>query len=240
MASLGWWFLVRGRSLNTWGLLGAAGCVVAVVDPMSPLQLGAQLSFAATAALISLKGRHLALRVPFRAQWATLPWNVHDFQTFPLLFYPANLLAALAVWVLACCVAGAGLGVGWFMRVLESMGEFTLSLAEEGQLLGRVDLECGVDRPCRARSACLGTGFVVGVSAASRDITGRTLGQTCDGCVGVDGRLGDLECQRHHLQREPPHRLWHVSARTPTWMMEDGWRGEVWTSSSRDSVKATH
>ena len=61
MASLGWWFLVRGKSLHTWGMLGAAGCVVAVIDPMSPLQLGAQLSFAATAALISLRGKHLAL-----------------------------------------------------------------------------------------------------------------------------------------------------------------------------------
>ena len=73
-----------------WGVLWPSG--------HAPRQLGAQLSFAATAALMALQGEHLAWRVPLRAQWATLPWNVHDFQTFPFLFYPANVLAAVAVW----------------------------------------------------------------------------------------------------------------------------------------------
>ena len=101
MATLGWWFLVRGKSLNIWGLLGAAGCVVALLDPMSPRQLGAQLSFAATAALMALQGKHLAWRVPLRAQWATLPWNVHDFQTFPLPLLPRQ-----------CGVSRGGVGLG--------------------------------------------------------------------------------------------------------------------------------
>ena len=129
MATLGWWFLVRGKSLNTWGLLGAAGCVVAVLDPMSPRQLGAQLSFAATAALIALKGKHLAWRVPLRAQWATLPWNVHDFQTFPLLFYPANWCQRwrcgswrVVQWVLPD-------GMEWFKLGLGEFGERALVLA---------------------------------------------------------------------------------------------------------------
>ena len=100
MASLGWWFLVRGKSLHTWGMLGAAGCVVAVVAPMSPLQLGAQLSFAATAALISLRGKYLALRVPLRARPPCLGTS-----TISKLFslYPAN----------SCGVGGLGPGMLW-------------------------------------------------------------------------------------------------------------------------------
>ena len=48
----------------------------------------------------------------------------------------------------------------------------------------------GVDRPFRSRSARLGNGVVVGLSAASR-VSPAGVGQTCDGCVGVDWRLGD-------------------------------------------------
>ena len=239
MASLGWWFLVRGRSLNTWGLLGAAGCVVAVVEPMSPLQLGAQLSFAATAALIALRGRHLAFRVPLRAQWATLPWNIHDFQTFPLLFYPANLLAALAVWVLACCVAGAGLGVECFMRVLDSMGEFTLLLAAR---VNRWEgLTWNVAWIGRAGLCPVVWGLaLLWVCPLLQGHHRRTWVRHAMGVATLLGTYVDLGARGTTRSGSPGHRLWHVSARTPTWMLEDGLRGEVWTSSSKDSVNAAH
>lgn len=239
MASLGWWFLVRGKSLHTWGLLGAAGCVVAVVDPMSPLQLGVQLSFAATAALIALQGKHLAWRVPLRAQWATLPWNVHDFQTFPLLFYPANLLAALAVWGLACCLAGAGLGVGWFMRGLEWMGEGTLSLAER---INRWEgLTWNVAWIGRAGLGPLVWGAaLLWVCPLLQGHHRRVWFRHAVGVAVLLGTCVNLGARNTTRSGSPDHRLWHVSSRSPTWMLEDGWRGEVWTSSSRDSVKAAH
>ena len=61
--------------------------------------------------------------------------------------------------------------------------------------------------------------------------------------MGVSALIGawvTLETRGTSCKGSPHHRLWHVSARSPTWLMEDGWRGEVWTSSSRDSVKAAH
>lgn len=239
MASLGWWYLVRGKSLQTWGMLGVAGCVVAVVDPMSPLQLGAQLSFAATAALISLKRKYLALRVPLRAQWATLPWNVHDFQTFPLLFYPANLLAALAVWALACCVAGAGLGVGWFMRGLEWMGEVTLTLAEEVNCWEGLTWNVAWIGRSGLGPLVWGTALLW-VCPLLQGSHRQVWVRHAMGVSALIGAWATLETRGISCKGSPHHRLWHVSARSPTWLMEDGWRGEVWTSSSRDSVHAAH
>ena len=163
MASLGWWFLVRGRSLNTWGLLAAAGCVVAVVEPMSPLQLGAQLSFAATAAASREEGT--GFRVPSRSM-GHLALEHPRFPNFSSLIRPTSLRRwRFGSW-----------HVVWQVPDWVSSGSCVCSIRwvsspcrwPRGSTIGRADLECGVDRPCGARSGCLGTGFVVGVSAASR------------------------------------------------------------------------
>lgn len=239
MATLGWWFLVRGKSLNTWGLLGAAGCVVAVLDPMSPRQLGVQLSFAATSSLIALQGNHLAWRVPLRAQWATLPWNVHDFQSFPLLFYPANVVAAVAVWGLACCAVGAACGLDWFKSVLTDVGGRAVVLATWVNGLDGLTWKLGW-----VKRAGLGP-LVWGAALLwlCPLLKGRHRRMWVTHAMGVAVLVGTgvkLAVRSSAWGENPAHRLWHVSSRKPTWLMEDGWQGEVWTSSSWDSVKAAN
>ena len=239
MVSFGWWFWVRGRSLSPWGLLGAAACVVAAIEPLSPCQLGAQLSFAATSALIALKGNHLAWRVPIRAQWATLPWNVHDFQTFPVLFYPANLLAAVAVWGFACCVAGAGFGFEWFTRGLEAMGEGALMLSNSVNSWEGLNWNVGwIDRA--GLSPLVWGTAMLWMCPLLRGQQRRVWVRNAMCLAVMAGTWVNLRSNNTSSTRRPAHRLWHVSARTPTWLLEDGWRGVVWTASTRDSANVAN
>ena len=60
------------------------------------------------------------------------------------------------------------------------------------------------------------------------------------GAAVLVGTWANLESRSHTWGEHPAHRLWHVSARKPTWLIEDGWHGEVWMSSSKDSVKAAN
>lgn len=239
MASLGWWFMLRGKSLNPWGLLGAAACVVACIDPQSPCQLGAQLSFAATASLMALKDKRSAWRIPIRAQWATLPWNVHDFQMFPLLFYPANVIAAVAVWGFGCCVAGSACGFTWLDHGLGLMSEGSLVLSRWINGLEGLTWSVGwIDR-----------------AGLSPIVWGTTLLWVCPllqghhrqvwvrNAMGVAVLMGTFFNQRSKTtdgEGRSIQGLWHVSARTSTWLLEDGWRGCIWTGSSRDSIKAVN
>ena len=239
MATLGWWFLVRGRSVNAWGLLGAAGCVVAVLDPLSPRQLGVQLSFAATASLIALQGKHLAWRVPVRAQWATLPWNVHDFQTFPLLFYPANVLAAVAVWGLACCAIGVACDLEWFKFGLAEIGERALAMASWINGLDGLTWRLGWVTRAGLGPLVWGTALLWLCPL----LKGRHRRMWVSHAMGVAVLVGtwvNMAASSSSWRAHPAHRLWQVSSRQPTWLMEDGWQGEVWTSSSRDSAKAAN
>ena len=239
MATWGWWFLVRGKSVNTGGLLGAAGCVVAVLDPMSPRQLGVQLSFAATASLIALQGKHLAWRVPLRAQWATLPWSVHDFQTFPLLFYPANVLAAVVVWGFACCAVGTACGLEWFKLVLTEIGERVMVMAIWIHGLDGLTWKLGWVKRAGLSPLVWGTALLWLCPL----LKGRHRRMWVSHAMGVAVLLGTwvtLASKGRTWDEHPAHRFWHVSARKSTWLMEDGWQGEVWTSSSRDSVKAAN
>ena len=239
MATLGWWFLVRGRSVNAWGLLGAAGCVVAVLDPLSPRQLGVQLSFSATASLIALQGKHLAWRVPVRAQWATLPWNVHDFRTFPLLFYPANVLAAVAVWGLACCAIGAACDLEWFKLGLAEIGERALEMA--AWINGLEGLTWRLGWVTRAGLGPLVWGTaLLWLCPLLKDRHRRMWVSHAMGAAVLVGTWVNMEASCSSRRAHPAHRLWQVSSRQPTWLMEDGWQGEVWTSSSRDSAKAAN
>ena len=239
MATLGWWFLVRGKSLNTWGLLGAAGCVVAVLDPMSPRQLGAQLSFAATAALMALQGKHVAWRVPLRAQWATLPWNVHDFQTFPFLFYPANVVSAVAVWGLACCAVGAACGLEWFKLGLAEFGERALVMAAWINGLDGLTWRLGWVKRAGLSPLVWGTALLWLCPL----LPGRHRRLWVRHAMGVAVLVGtgvNVAFKCRTSDNNLGQRLWHVSARESTWLMEDGWHGEVWASSPRDSVKAAN
>ena len=68
------------------------GALTASLDIQQPHMLGTQLSFVATASLLSLR-KGIWWRVPVRAQMGTLALTSRAFDAFPLLFYPANVIA---------------------------------------------------------------------------------------------------------------------------------------------------
>ena len=108
MLSLVWGGLVRGRRSVTWEAFGVAAVLACASDVSLPRQLGTQLSFLATASLLALAHEpHVAWRVPWRAQWATSLLTIPTFPTFPLWFYPLNLLAGVFMMGLGILVAGA-------------------------------------------------------------------------------------------------------------------------------------
>lgn len=119
-----WTAMVRGRRGLGWEALGMVAMAVAMWDLDVSHTLGAQLSFLATASLMALKGRRLALKVPWRAQWATSFLTVPQFPAFPLLFYPINLVAGPVMMLLGILVAGALLGWTWCAYAATSMVEW--------------------------------------------------------------------------------------------------------------------
>lgn len=81
-----------------------AGCLVLLLWPEASASLGAQLSFAAVAAILlflhlnsdkSQRSRWLrAAGIPLAAQWGTMGWSIPTFGFFPLAFWPVNVLVA--------------------------------------------------------------------------------------------------------------------------------------------------
>ena len=112
-------------------------------------------------------------------------------------------------------------------------------MAEMDQRIGWVDLEVGLGETCRAQPPCVGNNPVVVVPVDSR-APPPAVGQACDGCGGVVGTWVNMASKCSTSDNHLGQRLWHVSARQPTWLLEDGWQGEVWASSPRDSVKAAN
>ena len=112
MLSLVWAMLVRGRRSLTWEVFGVAAVLVCASDVSLPRQLGTQLSFLATASLLALAHEpRVAWRVPWRAQWATSLLTIPAFPSFPLWFYPLNLLAGVFMMGLGVLVAASLLGI---------------------------------------------------------------------------------------------------------------------------------
>ena len=108
MLSLVWAMLVRGTRSLTWEAFGVAAVLACASDVSLPRQLGTQLSFLATASLLALAhAPGVAWRVPWRAQWATSLLTIPTFPTFPLWFYPLNLMAGVFMMGLGLLVAAS-------------------------------------------------------------------------------------------------------------------------------------
>ena len=230
-----WWTVARGQRPCPWHALGMAACVVTLLDSNVPRQLGAQLSFVATASLLALRGRWTAWRVPFRAQWATLPWTTSTFEAFPILFYPTNMVAGPAMWCLGILF---GLGcLGWTgsmavaCRIADALGEalegrtsapwVTLSHQPWSNLTGRlcilglgglwmIRLVHGADRRRTVRAAWAGSVCLAMVV---------TILQS-----NMDSKL----------------KLWHLKGRSNCFLLEDGHRSEAWWEHPMDSVRAAN
>lgn len=108
MLFLVWGLMVRGKRPMTWEAFGVAAVLACASDVSLPRQLGTQLSFLATASLLALAHQtRVTWRVPWRAQWATSLLTIPTFPTFPLWFYPLNLVAGVFMMGLGILVAAA-------------------------------------------------------------------------------------------------------------------------------------
>ncbi|MAU77175.1 MAG: hypothetical protein CL831_09995 [Crocinitomicaceae bacterium] len=98
-----------GRRILPWQGFAVAAWVVAWVDPWAPQQLGTQLSFVATAAILAVisNPKWLILRIPIAAQTATMAWTATTFYQLPIWFLPFNVIASPIV---ACIGALIGSG----------------------------------------------------------------------------------------------------------------------------------
>lgn len=98
-----------GRRILPWQGFALAAWVVAWVDPWAPQQLGTQLSFVATAAILAVisNPKWLILRIPIAAQTATMAWTATTFYQLPIWFLPLNVIASPIV----TCI-GALIGFG--------------------------------------------------------------------------------------------------------------------------------
>ena len=106
------------KSVLPWQTLCVAAWIVAWIDPYAPLQLGTQLSFAATAGILSVvsKPKWLMLRIPIAAQTATLAWVAFFFQKVPIFFLPLNVIASVIVTFI-----GAIIGLGSLATTIDPL-----------------------------------------------------------------------------------------------------------------------
>lgn len=99
-----------GKRLLPFQALTISAWVIGWIDPYAPIQLGTQLSFAATASILTIvhDPKLLLVRIPIVAQTATFPWIATVFKSLPIWFLPVNIIASPLV-----AGAGALLGLGF-------------------------------------------------------------------------------------------------------------------------------
>jgi ComEC/Rec2-related protein len=230
-----WWSVARGQRPSPWHALGMAACVVTLLDSNVPRQLGAQLSFVATASLLALRGRWMAWRVPFRAQWATLPWTTSTFEAFPILFYPTNIVAGPAMWCLGILF---GLGcLGWTGSmtsacwIADALGE-----ASEGSTSAPwVTLSHQPWSNLTGRLCILGLGGLWLIRLVRGADRRRTVRAAWAGSVCLAMVVTILQANM-----DSKLRLWHLKGRSNCFLLEDGHRSEAWWEHPMDSVRAVH
>ncbi|PCJ81410.1 MAG: hypothetical protein COA49_04750 [Bacteroidetes bacterium] len=98
-----------GRAILPWQGLAVAAWIVVWIDPWAPQQLGTQLSFAATSAILATVSspKFLLFRIPIAAQAATMSWAASIFKQLPIFFLPLNIIASVIVTLI-----GISLGIG--------------------------------------------------------------------------------------------------------------------------------
>ena len=130
----------HGQESPAVGGIWRDGCDDGILGRATATMLGTQLSFVATASLLSLQGKGIWWRVPVRAQMGTLALTTRAFDAFPLLFYPVNVIAGGIMLILGMCCLGALVGIPWFNEAADVFAATTLDCAHE--------VSTGFNSPC--------------------------------------------------------------------------------------------
>ena len=129
---IGKWSNRRPTGFQCWSI---AGFVILMVTPYSIASLGAQLSFAAVAAIFlflehirtlnSFKRVAGFVGIPIAAQGGTVAWTCSVFGQFPWTFLPMNLIAAPCMYLL-----GMAYLFWWCLKFLNDDWRATSALAD--------------------------------------------------------------------------------------------------------------
>ena len=234
MLSLVWTAVVRGKRPLTWEALGVAAVLACASEVSLPKQLGTQLSFLATASLLALgNAKRLVLRVPWRAQWATSLLTIPTFSSFPLWFYPLNLLAGTVMLVLGVMAGAAVFGMPWaaviLARSVEVVCTWAVALAD---LPGATVSTHGLGGK---------VGFVFMLPFALR----WTMGLLPEDRRSLCWRMLCLACLLHGMyttcrETQRDHMKWvHLKGNPGAWAVTDGYGWRSWSASPKDQ-KARH
>ena len=211
--------------------LGLVWCLLTQTSlPLLWVMLGTQLSFVATASLLSLRGKGIWWRVPVRAQMGTLALTSRAFDSFPLLFYPANVIAGPVMLILGVCSLGTIAGFPWLGEVAVSFAAMVLRWSNE--IASRFPLTI----PQRWFSGPIGLCLIAPISLhwliqriecpARRGILWLSVCSTaalsCLILTWFEVRHGQLHW--HHLKGNPG-----------AWMVTDGYGSQAWSTPNQEA-----
>ena len=234
MLFLMWTVVVRGKRSLSWEAFGVAAVLACASEVSLPKQLGTQLSFLATASLLALgNAKRLALRVPWRAQWATSLLTIPTFSSFPLWFYPLNLVAGMVMLVLGVMAGAAVFGMPWAAAILARSVEVVCTWA-----VALADLQGATVSTHRFGGK---VGFVFILPFALR----WTMGLLSEDRRSLFWRTLCLACLLHGMyttcrETQRDHMIWvHLKGNPGAWAVTDGYGWRSWTFLPKDQ-KARH
>ena len=218
MLTLGWWSLVRGRRPDLWGAWGMAACIAVLLDPHTPRNLGAQLSFLATGSLLALGKFTAWWRVPLRAQLATSTLSLPAFGVVPWAFYPVNLAAGPVMMVLGGTFILAILGLPGGVRLAQA---FTDGFAE---LVLTLDRSLPLWSDSRRVAGWTGRVLLLPLSTfwVLRLVPGKRRQLALRSCLSAAAALTGLASgwiHAHHSEL----RMWQLKGRPGSALITDGY-----------------
>ena len=225
-----WLDVISGKKAQPWEAFGVMATLTASLDVQQPHMLGTQLSFVATASLLSLRGKGIWWRVPVRAQMGTLALTSRAFDAFPLLFYPANVIAGPVMLILGMCCMGAIVGLPWLGEVADSFAAMVLKWTYD------MANHFPMTVPQRWLSGPIGLCLVVPISLhwlikriacpARRSLLWLSICVTA-GLVGlILAWVGD----------EGDHLHWHhLKGKPGAWLVTDGYGSQAWSAAKQEA-----
>lgn len=223
-----WLDVMMGKKAQPWEAFGVVAVLTASLDVQQPHMLGTQLSFVATASLLSLRGKGIWWRVPVRAQMGTMALTTRAFDAFPLLFYPANVIAGPVMLILGMCCMGTIVGLPWVGEVADSFAATVLRWTQE--IASRFPMTL----PQRGLSGTIGLCLVVPISLhwlikriacpARRSALWLSVCLTAGLACLILTWVGDGGDQLH----------WHLLKGKPgAWLVTDGYGSQAWSTAAQ-------
>lgn len=224
-----WLDLVSGKKAQPWEAFGVMAVLTAATDVQQPHMLGTQLSFVATASLLSLQGKGIWWRVPLRAQMGTLALTTRAFEAFPLLFYPVNVIAGPVMLILGMCCLGAVVGLPCFDDAAVSFAALILDCVRDA-----VDV---FDLTASNRWLSGRTGVLLVVPISLHWLIKRIASPVRRSSIWMAVCLtAGMTCLAMTWAEVQPQKLhWmHLKGNPGAWLVTDGYGAQTWSTADQE------